>query len=106
MSLIEDLNIVGGKYRYLTCLGRLIGANGKYERIDADQGQVLQQESAANGFDGEEYDYAEVSVINAIGTTYEDRNDVIQYNGNQIELSMPTQNDGDTTGRLWTHYSI
>ena len=114
MSLLQTLGVASGQYRYLTCLGRLVGANGIYQRTDADKSQVLQQESAANAASERsgnenvvtEKDYTEIFTINAIGETYRARNGAAYYHGNEVEVFMPLAREGETDGRHWTHYPI
>ena len=81
------------KYRYLTVLSRMIGSTVNFGRVDTGTGQVLLQETAANGTPDRENDYLESFALREIS--------LLPNSGNKIEL-FPPINDYEPM----THYTV
>jgi len=108
--LIDELLTGTSKYRYLITMSRLVGANGRYSRIDASKGQVLIQESAPFSPNGQDTDYTLARSINPIGEMLDTRNGSSlqqdEIRSVAFNVKAPTDDTGRLTGRAWTHYSI
>lgn len=107
MSLLADLEITGGRYRYLTTMSRLMGPNNNLQRVDASKGVLLEQESAANSNGDEVIDYRDAITVNGIGTgKYDLDGNLLYINGHKLDIKYPVGEDGKPKGHMWTHFSI